>query len=72
MKLSRLQNNLQFVHPEHKGKDKAFFRKRRDDRVNQREITSMLTRSKQKTEYLHYLYLIIAQQGNPHTIRKKS
>ena len=44
MKPSRLQNHLQSVHPEHKGKFEVFFSKRRDERVNHKFDEEIYTR----------------------------
>jgi len=64
------------VHSEHKDKDEAFFRKLRDAKKNQTQITSMFKRSTQNIDdgvlTSYYLSLIIAKQGLPHTIGEKA
>ena len=76
MRPSKLKYHLNNVHSEHKDKDEAFFRKLRDAKNNQTQITSMFKRSTQNIDdgvlTSYYLSLIIAKQGLPHTIGEKA
>ena len=66
MRPSKLKYRLENLH---KDKDEAFFRKRRDQKKNQAQITSMFKRSRQNIDdgvlTSYYLSLIIAKQGLP-------
>ena len=76
MRPSKLKYHLENVHKEHKDKDEAFFRKRRNQKKNQTQITSMFKRNRQNIDdgvlTSYYLSLIIAKQGLPHTIGEKA
>ena len=69
MRPSKLKYHLENVHKEHKDKDEAFFRKRRNQKKNQTQITSMFKRNRQNIDdgvlTSYYLSLIIAKQGLP-------